>query len=273
MCTEKAQSGMNVSILKHIQGVDIDAQGKSGGNFPEEEVDLPEEGPQGGALCGFEQELKTMLAAQAGKGAGGRTENLYGRARLPQGLSEFFCPLGDEFTVIAGQDEIDQVPEGRVTEFLPESDLLGIEGVKVVIEGAGDSIVLGRVGLNQHPPRQITAAGPSRHLGEEGEGPFGGTEVGKIESEIGIDDADEGDAGEIVSFGNHLRADEDVDLSRQHRFDNLAMCALVAGGVAIHAADTRLGKGRPQLFFEAFCPGADRFQIDAVAGRAERRDR
>lgn len=66
-------------------------------------------------------------------------------------------------------------------------------------------------GLDDHLPFQVAAAGAAGDLGEQLEGAFAGAEIGDVEAEVRIEDADEGDIGEVESLGNHLGADEDVD--------------------------------------------------------------
>ena len=123
----------DVSRSEHVEGIDIDAQGESGGNFAAEEIDLSEEAAQGRPLLAFEQELNTILAAQAGEGAGGRTENLDAPRCFPQGAGEFFGTGGDEDVIIAGEHEIDEVAEGGVAELLAEGNLLPVEGGVVMV--------------------------------------------------------------------------------------------------------------------------------------------
>lgn len=122
-----------VSRSEHVEGIDIDAEGKPGSNFAAEEIDLPEKAAQGRPLLALEQELKAILAAQTGKGAGGGTENLDVPRCFPQGAGEFFGTGGDEGVVIAGQHEIDEVTEGGVAEFLAEGNLLPVEGGVVMV--------------------------------------------------------------------------------------------------------------------------------------------
>jgi hypothetical protein len=45
---------------------------------------------------------------------------------------------------------------------------------------------------------------------------FGGARVAVGKAEIGIDDADEIELGEMMPLGDQLRADDDVEASRGH---------------------------------------------------------
>ena len=133
LCTKKAQMSGFVSRSEHVERIDIDTEGESGGDFAAEEVDLPKEAAQGRPLLALEEELKAVLAAQAGEGAGGGTKNLDAPRCFPQNAGEFLRSGGGEGMVIAGENQIDQVAEGGVAEFLTESDLLPVEGGEVMV--------------------------------------------------------------------------------------------------------------------------------------------
>jgi hypothetical protein len=64
-----------------------------------------------------------------------------------------------------------------------------------------------------------------------------GAEVGQPEREIGAQHADQRHAGEVVALGDHLRADEHVDLAPRTRASTASAGA--AGDVAIEARDPR----------------------------------
>ena len=60
---------------------------------------------------------------------------------------------------------------------------------------------------------KLTAPCPTRYLGEKLESAFAGSEIRHVQSEIRVKDSNEGDIGEMETFGNHLGADDDVDFS------------------------------------------------------------
>jgi hypothetical protein len=64
-------------------------------------------------------------------------------------------------------------------------------------------------------------------LREELEGPFGGAEVGYAEADVGVDEADEGDVGDVVAFGDHLGADQDVVVPSRKPVRMVSKCRLV----------------------------------------------
>ncbi len=66
------------------------------------------------------------------------------------------------------------------------------------------------VGLDEHAPGPLPAPGPPRDLHQQLRHAFGGAEVGAEQSPVRIQNPHQGDIGKMVSFGEHLRAYEDV---------------------------------------------------------------
>ena len=96
-------------------------------------------------------------------------------------------------------------------------------------------------------PDVLAAAGAPGHLREQLKRPLGGAEVRQPEPDIGRDDADERDVREIVALGDHLRADEHVELAAAKAVQQIGETAPPAHRVAIDAADARVGKQRAAL--------------------------
>src|SRR4051812_37628396 len=103
--------------------------------------------------------------------------------------------------------------EGReIASFAKLEFLLEIAG-EVVMPGELNRGREGRVGLNEDFPRCFAPAGPTSDLGEQLKGAFACPEVRQVEREIGVDDSDERDVGEMEALRDHLRTDQDVDLA------------------------------------------------------------
>ena len=77
------------------------------------------------------------------------------------------------------------------------------------------------MGLDEHAPRLVAAAGAARDLLDLLEAALGRAKVAAGEAEVGIDDADQRQVGEVVALGHQLGADDDVDRARFHRADEL----------------------------------------------------
>ena len=120
--------------------------------------------------------------------------------------------------------------------------LLFDEGVEVVLGRALDGVVVRVVGLHQDVAGQLAASGASGDLGEQLEDALGGAEVRQAESIVRADDPDKRDAVDVVALGDHLRADEQVDLAAVQAHEQALHVEAAADGVAVHAADARVGK-------------------------------
>lgn len=92
-------------------------------------------------------------------------------------------------------------------------------------------------GLDDDFTCQVSTTSAAGDLGEELEGAFSGSEVGRIEGEVSIKDADEGDVWKVESFGDHLGAEEDVDLLGAEVTEGVAEGVFPAGGIGIETGD------------------------------------
>src|ERR1035437_6616544 len=70
----------------------------------------------------------------------------------------------------------------------------------------------------------------------------------------------------MQSLGNHLRADQDINLAGFEIAQDAAIRMLVGGGIGIHALDPRLGKQRAHNGLDPL--GADTAELER--GRAAR---
>ena len=80
--------------------------------------------------------------------------------------------------------------------------------------GGHDGVVVRVVSLHHHAPRQLPATGPPGDLCHQLKDPLGGAKVGHRKRVVTAHHAHQRDAMNIVALGNHLRANQKVDLSR-----------------------------------------------------------
>ena len=93
--------------------------------------------------------------------------------------------------------------------------------LKLLLEIAGEIVVTSelyrwtkrRVSLDENFAGCLAAASASGHLCEKLESAFAGAEIGQMQGEIGVDDTDKRYVREMQTFGDHLCADENVDLA------------------------------------------------------------
>lgn len=127
--------------------------------------------------------------------------------------------------------------EGGVSELLANIEFLGDEAIEVVVSCKLDGGAVGGGGLDDDFSGHRSATGAAGDLGEELESTFAGAEVGGVEREVGVEDADEGDVGEVESFGDHLSAEEDVDFFGAEVAEGVAEGVFSSSGVGVEAGD------------------------------------
>lgn len=152
--------------------------------------------------------------------------------------------------------------EGREVELLAHFELLLGEAVEVVVAGELDARGVGGEGLDDDFAFEFAATGAAGDLGEELEDAFAGTEVGDVEADVGVKDADQGDVGKVEAFGDHLGADEDVDLLGLEGIEEIAEGIFFAHGVGVDAGDAGGGEYFFQDVFDFL--GAEALEEDAV---------
>src|SRR5947209_6973680 len=69
------------------------------------------------------------------------------------------------------------------------------------------------VSLHKHFARRFAASSASGHLGEKLKSALACAEIRQMQGQIGVDNSDERYVRKVQTFGNHLRADQDVDLA------------------------------------------------------------
>jgi hypothetical protein len=77
------------------------------------------------------------------------------------------------------------------------------------------------------------AAGAAGCLHQQREQPLGGAEVAAEQARVRIDRGDQRDTPEVVALGQHLGADEDVDVAGVHGLELLLQAARCARAVGV----------------------------------------
>src|SRR5207237_1322941 len=93
------------------------------------------------------------------------------------------------------------------------------------------------------------APGPARHLRHQLERPLPGPEIGQVQPGVRVHHADDRHVRKVQSLGDHLGAEQDVELAVGHALEYPMMRPLGAGGVQVHARDasSRKAKGYEML--------------------------
>ena len=130
------------------------------------------------------------------------------------------------------------------------------------------------MGLDQHPPGLVAAAGAAGDLADLLEAALGGAQVAALQAKVGIDHADQRQVGEVIALGHQLRADDDVDLARLHRGDEFGGALRRPDGVAGDDRDARFGEQGRDLVGDALDPGTagdERILVAAFGAFGRRR--
>ena len=124
--------------------------------------------------------------------------------------------LGDgahRIAVIAADHQRRQAAKGwRLAGFTKAAFLL-VESVAVTAHQGLHHRVFWIAGLQQNQTRFFRTACPARHLMQQLKSAFARPQVAVTAAQIGIDHADQGQLGEVMAFGDDLRADQHVDLT------------------------------------------------------------
>jgi hypothetical protein len=79
-----------------------------------------------------------------------------------------------------------------------------------------------------------------------------------VQRQIRIDDAHQRDLRKIQALGDHLCADEDVDLLPFHRAENAMMTPLGGRGIQVHSRDPGRGESLAEEGLDLLCPHTSR---------------
>jgi len=111
--------------------------------------------------------------------------------------------------------------------------------------------MVGKLRLNQYFARPVAASRASGNLHDGLREPFGSAEVSAEESMIGIHDDHQRHVGEVMSLGDHLRADQDARLPGNHALHRRLDVTSLAHGIPVEAHLRHVGEKLCQLLFDA----------------------
>ena len=122
-----------------------------------------------------------------------------------------------------------------------------------------------KIRLHDHLAGQFGAPRAARHLEQQRGEPLRRPEIAAVERIVGTQDADQREARKIVALGEHLGADEYVDVARVHAIADGGERALAPRAVAIDARDAGGGKAVGQRALEPLRAVAERQEVDVAA--------
>ena len=119
----------------------------------------------------------------------------------------------------------------------------------------------------------MAAPRSSGYLREQLERPLGGAKVRHAQRHVRSDHADQRYAVDVVSLGDHLRANEYIEFAFIQRIQRALEIFLPAHGVAIKPRDARLRKHAVQQLLQLFGSCSEKINVLAAAMRASLRHR
>jgi len=102
---------------------------------------------------------------------------------------------------------------------------------------------------------------------------FAGAEVGAEQTLIGVEDADQGDAREVMPLGEHLRAEQDARRALRGLAQQILQTPLAARAVAVDADGGHAREVALQRLLDTLGAGADGAQVGGAAVRTLRGER
>ena len=102
--------------------------------------------------------------------------------------------------------------EGRVALELPGGDFDAVKCGVVLLSGSGDGVVVRLVRLDDRPSRLVAAAGPARHLAEQGKRTLAGAKIRQVQAQVRQQDGGQSDIRQIQPARYHLRSHQDLRL-------------------------------------------------------------
>src|SRR6266568_1742306 len=111
----------------------------------------------------------------------------------------------------AGADQDRVFERGKIAALTELQFLLEVTG-EIVVPCKLNRRTKRRVSLHKNFARRFAAAGAPGDLREKLERSFACSEIGQMQCKIGVNNPDQRHIWKMQTLGDHLRADEDVDL-------------------------------------------------------------
>ena len=155
--------------------------------------------------------------------------------------------------------------EGGIGQGAAGGKLAVVECFIILPGGIIDKIGLGIEGLDDNLAGSGAASGATGDLHQFGEKFFTGAEVGHIHPDIGHEDPDQRDAGEVDSFRDHLCPEEEVVLTGGEIGEDQVGAVAFGGGVGVETDHAGGREEAGEVLFDFLGAGSDIEEIGAAA--------
>src|SRR4051812_43301283 len=136
-------------------------------------------------------------------------------------------------------------------------DLFIVKAAIVLGRRMTQGVMMRMIRLNQDATRQVAATGAAGHLRNQLEGPLSGAKIRQRQARVNRNDSDQSDIGKIMALGQHLRADEQINLTLPKIEQRLLKFAAARFCVSINSAYAHSGQTLSQKLFDLFSAFAD----------------
>ena len=162
--------------------------------------------------------------------------------------------------------------KGRIRKLTAKFDFFFIKSRVVLRFAVSYDIVVRRVGLYDDTARNVAAPGPSGSLREKLKGSFSGHVRRQIQETVRRQYTYGCHTGKVVTLGDHLRPQEDVEFMPAKSFDNHVGAVFTLRRIPVETDDAGRRKELFQLGFHLFRAGTEKLDIFAAAIRTKRRN-
>src|ERR1700704_3065916 len=126
------------------------------------------------------------------------------------------------------------------------------EAVKVVVPRKLDRGTKRRRRLHKNFAGDLSSSGPASDLRKQLESTFTGSKVGQMQTDICVNDAHQGNIRKIEALGDHLRTDQNVDLSTPKSAKGLSIGIFSYHSIRIHPSQPGFWKKLLDNAFDLF---------------------
>ena len=210
---------------------------------------------EGGIYRHFDEEVPPRATTQPRERGRGGTIDFEGGQVLSEESAQLLSRLGGCSLLRARDNEADEAGEGGEVSLPAASQLLLGEEEKILLQGRLDAVMIGIIRLDYCLSWQRAPTGAAYHLCQEGKGSLSTPKVGEVETNVCRKDTHEGNVRVVVPLGDHLRADDDVNIPTLEAVEKEVMSPAPGCRIPVHPCDAGMGEESLELPFHLL--GAD----------------
>ncbi len=131
--------------------------------------------------------------------------------------------------------------------------------------GKLDRVMVRMIGLQHDFARSFTTPGSTGYLRQQLKRTLGSAEIGEAQRIVRADHAHHRHSMHVMTFGDHLRADQQIDFAGMELIEHAFKIMARAHGITIQPADAGHGKCLMQTLFHFFRSRSQKVDVLAAA--------